>query len=181
MSAIKKHRPAQGVMSVSFFAGYTCLRMALLMVAAALVVGCATTKAFTPPQLPGDGRALVYFIRDGYGDGNGEAKVAINNVQVATLANDDFVAVNVPIGINYIEVALRNKKPFDFTLHIDGAEKIYISLKSTDKILGFGNNDGRLALELSRHVDMQRISESEAQAWATRAHKNIYWWSASPK
>ena len=158
-----------------FFAGSTCLRMVLLMVAAVLLAGCATTKAFTPPQLPGNGRALVYLIRDGYGDGNGEAKVFINNVQVATLANDDFVAINVPIGINYVDVSLHKKKPLDFTLHIYREEKIYISLKSSDKLLGLGADDGRLAVEYSRHIDMQRISEVAAQAWAARAHKDISW------
>ena len=162
-----------------FRAGYTRLRLALLMATTVLVAGCATTKAFTPPQLPGNGLALVYFIRDGFGDGDGEAKVFINNVQVATLANDDFVAVNVSMGVNYVEIGLHHKPPVDFTLRVGHPEKIYVSVNSTDKLLGVGADGSRNVVMHSRHVEMHRISELSAQDWAARAHKDISWKASS--
>ena len=179
MSATKKHRLATGEVSVHFFAWRAHACMALLIVAA-LLAGCATTKAFTPPQLPGNDQALVYLIRDHYGDGDGEAQVLVNGTQVATLANNDFVAVNVPTGKNYVLIVLnRHHKPLEFTLPINRAEKIYMSFSSSDKLVGASDINGYVRVAYSRHWSVHRVSELAAQAWAAQAHKDISWKKSS--
>jgi hypothetical protein len=147
--------------------------MAWLTMALVLIAGCATTKAFVPPEPPGNGRALVYFIRDHYGMADKEARLYVAGTQVGTIANNDVLAVNVPVGQNSILVDVTGDKVLDFKLPIRRAEKVYVLLSSSDNLAGMHQGYAESTFYVNRHVRMRVITQSEAMDWAARAHKSI--------
>lgn len=95
---------------------------------AILMVACGSTKVFETAAAPSGDTALVYFIRQSYPPYIYTARLLVNGKELATIANSDYVAVNVPVGKNAVLVNITDGKPLSFDLPIEKAEKIYVVL-----------------------------------------------------
>ena len=148
-----------------------------LFVGVCAVTSCATTSTSQLAQNPGNGKALVYFIRDRFPPYMREAQLHLNEVQVATMADQDLVAVNIPLGNNDVEVTINGDKPFSFALPVTREERIYIELTGNVKWVS-GRAYVKAGMEVmefdfSRHVSAVRISRAEAETIASRIHKEL--------
>lgn len=136
----------------------------LVLLASILGAGCSTTKALHAPSAPGDGQALVYFIRKAYPPHLFEASLAVNGKPMATIANNDFVAINVPVGSNTISIDVTQGKPFSFTMPVAGAEKSYVVLTGNVKSAGQAVGYLQTTLYFDWHLRAYPVSEAEARA-----------------
>jgi hypothetical protein len=148
------------------------------LAASILMAGCATTNNFHPPEPPGHGKALVYFIRDHFPPLKREAQLSINGEQVATIADDDFVAVNVPLGQNAILLTINGDKPFSFTLPVNREETMYLALSgNVSWALGDPSKAPHcwncVVIDLTRHIYAKRLSKDEVTGIEARIHKKI--------
>ena len=140
-----------------------------------LVLGCATTRTFKPAESPGRGSALVYFIRDHFPPLQREAQLYVNGNQVATMADDDFVAVNLPLGENTILLTINGDKPITFTLPVTREETSYVALSGdvTWALGGPAPNPGWITIDLTRHLYAKVLSKAEADATAAKIHRKL--------
>jgi hypothetical protein len=136
----------------------------LLLLASVVGAGCSTTKALHTPSAPTEGQALVYFIRKAYPPTLFEGTLAVNGKPMATIANNDFVAINVPVGSNTISIDVFQGKPFSFTMPVARAEKSYVVL--TGNVTSAGQAVGYLqtTFYFNWHLRAYPVSEAEAQA-----------------
>lgn len=105
------------------------LRLAsLALFLALLAAGCSTTQVMQPAAAPTEGTALVHFIRKSYPPYVRELRLYVNGALLATMANNDFVAVNVPIGKNAVLLEANGGKPLSFEMSVDKPEHIYVVL-----------------------------------------------------
>jgi hypothetical protein len=147
---------------VSTSAGRKWFHLALWIVALLVLSGCAVTKVFTPHVSPGNGKALVYFIRDSYPPHQREAQLYVNQRQVATMADDDAVAINVPLGDNSILVTVNGDNPIAFDLPISREEIIYIALTGDVRWTNTVIYRNTMQVELTRHIQAHRITKEQA-------------------
>ncbi len=98
----------------------------LVVLLLSAIAGCGTTRALQQPVPPGDGKALVYLIRKNYPPYVRELRVNVNGQLVATIANNDLVAVNFPLGINSILLEANDGKPLSFEMPIDKPERLFV-------------------------------------------------------
>ena len=83
---------------------------------AILLAACGSSKVFETASAPGGDTALVYFIRDSYPPYIYAVRLLVNGKQLATIANNDYVAVNVPVGNNSFTIDLNwNLRVFPVT------------------------------------------------------------------
>jgi len=160
-----------GLLSRRFGAAMRLVSLSMLF----LTGGCATTTTFRSPESPGNGQALVYFIRDHFPPLQREAQLYVNGVQVATMADDDFVAVNVPLGQNAILLTINGDKPFAFTMPVEHENTTYIAFSGdVTWALGGPTPDPRFyTIDLTRRIYAKRLSKDEAEAVAAKFHKRL--------
>ncbi|HEX7816659.1 hypothetical protein [Dyella sp.] len=166
---IDNNRPGQGVFFARVHASIVFVRLMWLIAVMVTIAGCASTRTFVAPKPPGGGYALIYIIRDHYGMADREAKIYVLDTLVGTIANNDYIAVNAPMGVIPIWVKVSGDQMLDFALPISHENRIYVSLSSEDQPAGFSGK----AVYTRRHLQAQVISHDAALAWAERAHKTI--------
>lgn len=81
---------------------------------AILLASCGSTKVFQPASAPGGDKALVYFIRQSYPPYIHAVRLSVNGKELATIANNDYAAVNVAVGTNSVLVDVTDGKPLTF-------------------------------------------------------------------
>ncbi|OOG54991.1 hypothetical protein B0E47_09155 [Rhodanobacter sp. B05] len=88
------------------------------------------------------------------------------------MADDDYVEVNAPVGIDDILITINGDKPFDFKLPVgQGTMYVVLSGSGSWRPLVFG--PPMSVIELTRHVQAVVVSKSQAQAIGKRIHKPI--------
>lgn len=90
----------------------------------ACISGCASTKALATAAEPSGDQALVYFIRYKYPPYIHELQISADKKLVATLANSDYVSVNLPIGEHAVDLTIMDGRPLSFKLPIDRSERV---------------------------------------------------------
>ncbi len=101
------------------------------LVAAWLALGaaaCGTTRVLVPPRGPDEATAVVYLIRKSFPPYVWGCEVAIDGRPVASIANNDFVAVDVPIGRHHVMVDVTQGPDFPFDLEVEPNETHYVVL-----------------------------------------------------
>jgi len=142
----------------------TLARIAVAACALATIVGCATTQVVQPAQPPGDGKARVYFIREKYPPYVHEARLVINGTLAATVANNDFVVVNVPVGPASVDVKVTDGKPFSYDMPVNAAEDIYVVLTGSVRKTGQGIQYNKIVIDLQWSLAAYRIDRAEAES-----------------
>jgi hypothetical protein len=141
----------------------TRLRSTLSLLLALLTAGCSTTQVMRPAVAPTEGKALVHFIRKSYPPYVRELRLYVNGDLLATIANNDFVAVNVPVGKNAVLLEANDGKPLSFELSVDKPEHLYVILtgdvrKTGTEISGLG----KITVYLRWSLRAYAISRAEA-------------------
>lgn len=140
------------------------LYITLWTIALLVLSGCAVTQVFAPHLPPGNGNALVYFIRDNYPPHKREAQLYVNQRQVATMADDDAVAINVPLGDNAILVTVNGDNPIAFDLPVSREEIIYIALTGDVRWTNTSFYQNKMQIELTRHIQAHRLTKEQAMS-----------------
>ncbi|MCJ8320193.1 MAG: hypothetical protein MJK12_11210 [Colwellia sp.] len=135
----------------------------LVLVSLSLVTGCSTTKVLHAVTPPSDGVAQVYFIRNSYPPYFREINLFANSIKLATISNNDYVAVNIPVGDNSIFIKANDGKDITFDLPIEKAEKYYVVLTGDVTKTGsdFNSYNG-LTVYLQWNLNAYPVSEVEA-------------------
>lgn len=144
--------------------GFKWLYLTLWIVALLVLSGCAVTRVLDPHLPPGNGKALVYFIRDSYPPHKREAQLYVNQRQVATMADDDAVAINLPLGDNAILVTVNGDNPIAFDLPITREEIIYIALTGDVRWTNTAIYQNKMQIELTRHIQAHRLTKEQAMS-----------------
>lgn len=131
----------------------------------AALSACGSTKVLQDVSPPGGDRALVYFIRKSYPPYIYPVHLNVNGKALATISNNDFVAVNVPIGKNNVLVDVTDGKPLSFELPVERADIMYVVLtgdvsKTGQAVTGY--NEFTVYLDWSLWA--YPVSQSEAEA-----------------
>jgi hypothetical protein len=146
----------------------------LIVLLLSAIAGCSTTRALQKPVPPGDGKALVYLIRQNYPPYVRELRVNVNGQLVATIANNDLVAVNLPLGVNSILLEVNDGKPLSFDMPIDKPERRFMVLTGDVKTTGqemTGYN--RLTVYMNWTLRAYQVSRQDAEAIASEFGKRI--------
>jgi hypothetical protein len=93
-----------------------------------LLAGCATTQTLVPVEKASNTKALVYFLRKSYPPYIRELRVVIDGVTTATIANNDYVAVNVPVGKSDVILEATDGKNLAFELSVEKPGTLYFLL-----------------------------------------------------
>jgi hypothetical protein len=93
--------------------------------------GCGSTAVLVPPRGPNADAGLVHFIRNDYPPYLYACTVTLNGRAVATIANNEFVAVDVPPGRNHVLISISQGKDLAFDLEVEPNERHYIVLTGT--------------------------------------------------
>ena len=139
-------------------------RNLLLMGFIFITASCATTQVFQPPSPPGNGKALVYFIRHSYPPYVREVRLSVNDTIMGTVANNDFISVNVPVGTNKIHLDATDGKPLSFEMKIEREEKLYVVFtgdvrKTGQSITGYNE----FTIYLQWNLRASPVSNKEAE------------------
>lgn len=94
--------------------------VSLLAIASALTLpGCGGTRVVQEQAEPSSTDARVYFIRKKFPPYLYTVSLKANGVLLASIRNDDYVVVKVPLGMNKIEFdAPLDGKDFEFELPV---------------------------------------------------------------
>ncbi|MDM0032051.1 hypothetical protein QTI33_07835 [Variovorax sp. J22P271] len=145
-----------------------------LLLLTLILTSCSTTRTLQPTSAPGDGKALVYFIRKSYPPYVRELRLNVNGNLVATISNNDFVAVNVPVGRNTILLEVNDGKPFSFQMPIDRAEPKYVILTGDVKKVGQAMTGYReFTVYLNWILRANPVSRSEAESAVAEFGKRL--------
>jgi hypothetical protein len=131
---------------------------------AILLVACGSTKVFETASPPGGDKALVYFIRHSYPPYIHAVRLVVNGKELATISNNDYVAVNVPVGKNAVLVDVTDGKPLSFDMPVDRAEKIYVVL--TGDVTKSGQSairNNTFTIDLSWNLRAFPVARAEAE------------------
>lgn len=141
-----------------------------------MVMSCVSTKVIDQPAAPSDAKAFVYFIRENYPPYLCEVRLDVNGKQMATIVNNDFVAVNLPIGSCQIQLTPAGVvgPPYSFKLKVERPEKMYVLLTSDATRNGARLTGYREITISSQYVHRSfLISESEATKIITAFGKHM--------
>jgi hypothetical protein len=109
--------------------GSAALIVFLAIPLAAALSGCGSTKVMQPLAEASSTDARVYFIRKKYPPYIHAVRVSVNGTLLATLANDDYVAVPVPLGVNAVFVDAFDGDDLKFDLPVT-TDPMYVLLTS---------------------------------------------------
>jgi hypothetical protein len=159
-------------MRFSGAAGWPILsRLILFFLLALLLVGCGTTPVFKPAVPPNQNTSLVYVIRKHFPPYNREARLFVNDIEVATIPDNDVVAVNVPVGLNYFQIQVTDEKPLWFKVPIDRSGRGYVVL--TGKLNYVDLGAGVPYRRVERYVYALPVNRSVAESTASSIGKQL--------
>jgi hypothetical protein len=138
-----------------------------------MLIGCASTKVLFPPSPPGNGLALVYFIRIKYPPYAFRTDVWVHGRLKASIANNDFAAVNVPVGTTPISLATTGGPRFEFDMDIDRPDTMYVVVTGdiTHSFGGMGYKSIRIKSHW--HLQAHQVSKSDAEAMLNSVNKTL--------
>jgi hypothetical protein len=142
----------------------TLWRNSLLLSLSFIASGCSTTQVFQPPFAPSNGNALVYFIRKSYPPYVHEVRLSVNGKAMGTVANNDFIAVNVPVGANRIQLDVTDGKPLSFEIKIEREEKLYVVFTGDVSRTRVTNRVLWYVVDLQWNLSASPVSKSEAES-----------------
>lgn len=143
---------------------YLLRRSSLAVLLSLLVGGCSTTQVLQPVTEPTNEKALVYFIRKSYPPYVRELRVNLNNTVVATIANNDYVAVNVPVGENEVLLEVNDGKTLSFEMPIEEPGRIYVVLTGEVRKTGSAVTGYReFTVYLNWNLRAYAVNRSEAE------------------
>ena len=139
-----------------------------------LVAGCASTSVIQAVPTNTEGMAKVYFIRQKLEPVIREYRLLVRDQHVATLADNDVVAVYVPIGENRIQLDIDKEWPFAFDLPVKSSQTLYIVLSGESRFggassTGFRTFDVKIALNRRTAA----ISREEAERLVASMGKKL--------
>jgi hypothetical protein len=100
-----------------------------LVLASGLVVSGCGTSVVHPEAEMSTTDASVYFIRKNYPPYLYSVSLRANGTRAATLANNDYVIVRVPLGLNKIEVDIFDGDDLKFDLPVT-SDPMYVLMTS---------------------------------------------------
>jgi len=158
---------------LSFRAALRTARFALLSCSALLLVACTSTQIMQPVVPPGDGQALVYFMREHYPPTLREVCIVGNGKPLATVAEKDYVAVNLPVGMNKVDIEAADGKPLSNQLPVDKADRLYLLLTGDVRKTGSEIKYRELIVYLNWELHAYALTRNEAEAVAARFGKPL--------
>lgn len=112
------------------------MRSLLALVFAILISGCASTKVLQPVPTSTAGLAKVTFIRQKLEPVIREYRLVLNSSHVASLADNDVVAIFVPMGDNQVQLDIDNEWPFSFALPVKSSDPLYVVVSGESTFAG---------------------------------------------
>lgn len=107
--------------------------------------------------------ARVYFLRKSYPPYVRELRVNVNGAMVARIANNDYVAVNLPVGSNRVNLEVNDGKPLSFEMPISRAEDLYVVLTGDVNKTGSARTGyNEFTVYLNWTLQAYPVSKSEA-------------------
>ncbi len=139
-------------------------RPLLLLLAATCVslLGCASTRSFQTVEPAGSGKALVHFIRKKYPPYIHQLYLSVDGTALGTLANNDIIAVNVPVGEHRVALDVIDGKPLVFNLSVPRAEDMYVVLSGDVTKTGDAYRSGSIVVYLQWTLRAVPVSKAEA-------------------
>jgi hypothetical protein len=156
-----------------FPAIYRTARLSLLSGFAALLIACSTTQIMQPVVPPGDGVALMYFMREHYPPTFREVRIVGNGKTLATVAEKDYVAVNLPVGMNQVDIEASDGKPLHFQLPVTHSERMYVLLTGDVLKTGTEFTYREMIVHLNWHLRAYTLNRTEADLVAARFGKPL--------
>jgi hypothetical protein len=135
--------------------------------------GCSTTQVMQKATAPTEDKALVYFMRKSYPPYLRELRISVNGTVVATVANNDFVAVDVPVGENKIDLDINNSHPLNFRLPIARPERMYLMVTGDVTKTGTTQTGAGVSVQLSWNHRAIPLSRVEAESLASEFGKPL--------
>lgn len=145
----------------------------LLLSGLSLLYGCATTQSFQNVVEAGSGLSKVYFIRKHYPPTLLEASIIVNDSKLATLADNDYVAVNLPIGKNNVLIEATSGKPFKFVLNVENAERLYVLLTGDVYQTGSTYNYGSMTINMQWQLNAINLDQEKAKSLVKEFGKDL--------
>jgi hypothetical protein len=138
-----------------------------------MTTSCGTTQAVRTATNPTENEALVYFIRDKYPPYIHPLRISSNGNPIATLKNNDYVAVNLPIGVNKILADVTDGHDFTFDLTINKPEVIYFVLTGSVRKTGMEIKGNYINIELETNLHNYQVTKSDAELIVSGFGKQI--------
>jgi hypothetical protein len=116
----------------------------------------------------------VYFIRKSYPPYIHEVRLIANGNMLATISDDDFVAVNLPVGNNSIQVDVTDGKPLHFNMPVERPDRMYVVLTGDVTKVGqaiTGYNQFTVYLQWSLRATP--VSRAEAEATVSQFGRRL--------
>lgn len=93
-----------------------------------------------------------------------EVRIVANGKALATVANNDFIAVNLPVGANSIWLDVTDGKPLSFEMNIDREAKFYVAFTGGVTKTGQAMTSyNEFTVYLQWHLRAYPVNKSEAQ------------------
>ena len=140
------------------------MRIFLSLVYAFILTACASTSVLQPVPASTEGLAKVYFIRQKLEPVIREYRLLVRDQHVASLADNDYVAVYVPVGDNRIQLDIDKEWPFSFDLPVKSSEPLYVVVSGESSFAGAspaGFRSFDISIALKRRV--ATVSRAEAE------------------
>lgn len=140
------------------------MRALLSLFCAFVLSACASTTVLQPVPASTEGMAKVYFIRKKLEPTIREYRLVVRDVHVATLADNDVVAVYVPVGDSKVQLDIDREWPFSFTLPVKSAEPLYVVVSGESDFAGATSTGYRtfdVNIALKRRVSAIGRAEAE--------------------
>lgn len=142
--------------------------------ASALVLGaCANTRGAHVATAPAGNQALVYIFRSKYPPYAQPVRISSDGRQVATLGDDDLVAVNLPVGPHVIDADAKSGDDFSFDLLITRPEVVYVLLTGDVENSGVEAGPNTMTVQMQFNLHAYRITQAEAESIASGFGKTL--------
>jgi hypothetical protein len=143
--------------------------LCLLTIASIALSGCGSTKVVQQPGARSSEEALVYFIRKKYPPYIHAVRLSVNGTVLATIANNDYVAVRVPLGVNAVAVDVLDGEDMKFEMPIT-SDPMYVLLTADGYEQGptyINHNPVFVIVSIDFNLKAYPISKSEAERIVT--------------
>jgi hypothetical protein len=141
------------------------IRCAIILVLVLLTLcGCGATQAVRPATPAGGDQALVYLIRKKYPPYVHQLRLSSDGAPLATLKNNDYVAVNLPVGKNKILADVTDGLDFTFAVDVERPEVMYIVLTGEVEGTGVTTEHNAVNVHLLTTLRSFRVTKAEAES-----------------